>query len=177
MFTPAPIPPLDLDSTEAVWIPVRSGTVFVEPGRGLVRAATAPIEAPEAFLGVLDGLAVYALDLHETSDEADLEPVHLRKLFGRIPDEEWVVAGRAEQIVNYDRTHVYCGRCATPTETNPHDRGKVCPSCKHMAFPRLSPAMIVLVEKGDQALLAWGRQFPGRFLSTHACLLVPRGSI
>ena len=84
MFVPAPLPPPDLDSTEAVWIPVRSGTVFVEPGAGLVRAAEAPIDAPNAFLGVLDGLAVYAIDLHDISEEADLDPVHLRKLFGRI---------------------------------------------------------------------------------------------
>ena len=107
MFTPAPNPPADLAQSESVWVPVRSGTVFVEPGAGLVRSDAAPIEAPHLFLGVLDGSAVYAIDLHDTSDEADLEPVHLRKLFGRIPDEEWVVAGRAEQIVNYERTHVY----------------------------------------------------------------------
>ena len=146
MFTPAPNPPADLDPSENMWVPVRSGTVFVEPGAGLVRSEQAPIEAPTFFLGVMDGAGVYAIDLHEGSDEGDLEPVHLRKLYGRIPDEEWVIAGRAEQIVNYERTHIYCGRCATPTETNPHDRGKVCPNCGHMAFPRLSPAMIVLVE-------------------------------
>ncbi len=132
-----------------MWVPVRSGTVFVEPGAGLVQSEQAPIEAPTFFLGVMDGAGVYAVDLHESSDEGDLEPVHLRKLYGRIPDEEWVVAGRAEQIVNYERTHIYCGRCATPPETNSHDRGKVCPNCGHMAFPRLSPAMIVLVENGD----------------------------
>ena len=100
MFTPAPNPPADLDQSGAVWVPVRSGTAFVEPGAGLVRGEQAPIEAPTFFLGMLDGTPVYAVDLHESSDEADLEPVHLRKLYGRIPDEEWVVAGRAEQIVN-----------------------------------------------------------------------------
>ena len=46
-----------------------------------------------------------------------------------------------------------------------------------MAFPRLSPAMIVLVEKGDQALLAWGRQFPGRFFSTLAGFVEPGESL
>ena len=177
MFTPAPNPTADLDQSESIWIPIRSGTVFVEPGGGLVRDQVAPVEAPNLFLGVLDDTAVYALDLHDISDEGDLEPVHLRKLYGRIPDEEWVVAGRAEQIVNYERTHVYCGRCGTPTETNSHDRGKVCPKCKHMAFPRLSPAMIVLVEKDDQALLAWGRQFPGRFFSTLAGFVEPGESL
>ena len=46
-----------------------------------------------------------------------------------------------------------------------------------MAFPRLSPAMIVLVEKDDQALLAWGRQFPGRFFSTLAGFVEPGESL
>ena len=46
-----------------------------------------------------------------------------------------------------------------------------------MAFPRLSPAMIVLVEKEDQVLLAWGRQFPGRFFSTLAGFVEPGESL
>ena len=149
----------------------------MEPGGGLVKSSEQPVAAPTTFLGSLDGYGVYAIDLHDTSEEGDLEPVNLRKLYGRIPDEEWVVCGRAEQIVNYDRTHVYCGRCATPTNTNAHDRGKVCPSCKHMAFPRLSPAMIVLVEREDEVLLAWGRQFPGRFFSTLAGFVEPGESL
>ena len=91
MFTPAPNPPADLDPSQNIWVPVRSGTVFVEPGAGLVHSEQAPIEAPTFFLGVMDGAGVYAVDLHESSDEGDLEPVHLRKLYGRIPDEEWVV--------------------------------------------------------------------------------------
>ena len=74
MFTPAPIPPPDLDSNETVWIPVRSGTVFVEPGGGLIRSMGPPIDAPDAFLGVLDGLAVYAICLLYTSDAADDTP-------------------------------------------------------------------------------------------------------
>ena len=118
MFTPSPLPPPDLDETVKVFIPVRSGTIFLEPGaQSLLRSEVAPIDAPESFLGVLDGVGAYSIDLNDSSEEADLEPVHLRKLYGRISDEEWVLAGRAEQIINYERTHQYCGRCGTPTET------------------------------------------------------------
>lgn len=173
-----PNPPAGLPDDPAVWIPIRSGTVFVEPGGGLRRGSD-PGAGGDAhyFLGVLDGLAVWAVDLHDEPDEGDLEPVNLRKLYGRIPDEEWTIAGRAEQIVNYERTHLYCGRCGTPTESNPNDRARVCPSCGHMAFPRLSPAMIVLVEREEEALLAWGRQFPGRFYSTLAGFVEPGESL
>lgn len=189
MFEVLTTPPagVDLDG-EQVWIPVRSGVVFTEPGGGLVRAQAPPVEgSARSFLGMLDGTATWAIDMaaahdHEgraqsTPDEGDLEPVPLRKLFGRVPDEHWVVAGRAEQIVNYERTHRYCGRCATATLSVEADRGRKCPNCGHMAFPRLSPAMIVLVERDDHALLAWGTQFPGRFFSTLAGFVEPGESL
>jgi NAD+ diphosphatase len=178
VFTPLPTPPPDLPTDRTYWVPVRAGTVFVEPGAGLVeRPEPGAGDGEHHFLGVLDGHAVWAVDLTDSSEEGDLEPVHLRQLFGRVPDEHWVIAGRAEQIVNYERTHRFCGRCGTKTVSSPSDRGRVCPDCKHMAFPRLSPAMIVLVEKEDQALLAWGRQFPGRFYSTLAGFVEPGESL
>ncbi len=162
--------------------------MYVEPGNGLFRSAESPApEATPTFLGVLDEVGVWALDLADPIDSAtnaddllgdsDLEPVHLRELYGRIPDEEWQVAGRAEQITHYERTHQFCGRCGSPTHTNPSDRGKLCGKCQHLAFPRLSPAMIVLVERGEEALLAWGRQFPGRFYSALAGFVEPGESL
>ena len=172
MFTPQNQPSDDLNRADNVWIPVSEGVVFIEPEGALCRGAQPPTDSvAPTFLGVLDGVGVWALDLTALgSDKAagDLEPVHLRQLYGRISDEEWQIAGRAEQITHYERTHQFCGRCGAPTKTNPADRGKLCDHCQHLAFPRLSPAMIVLVERGDEALLAWGRQFPGRFFSTLA---------
>ena len=43
-----------------------------------------------------------------------------------------------------------------------------CPSCGLTQYPRISPAIIVLVRKGDQALLARNSLFPGAFFSTLA---------
>ncbi len=178
VFTPLSQPDDHHHDTEAIWIPVRSGNIFVEPGGGLI-TGTEPGAGDGAhhFLGDMAGTPVWAVDMHDSSEEGDLEPVHLRKLYGRIPEQEWIVAGRAEQIINYERTHRFCGRCGSPTTSSPSDRGRVCPECSHMAFPRLSPAMIVLVERGDQALLAWGRQFPGRFFSTLAGFVEPGESL
>ncbi|WP_428119742.1 NAD(+) diphosphatase [Candidatus Poriferisodalis sp.] len=184
MFTVLTQPPPELDMSVKIWIPIRAGTVFAEPGGGLCHRSQAPIgdgSDAGAFLGVLDGIGVWAVDMDPAGepalDEGDLEPVPLRKLYGRIPDEHWQIAGRASQIVEFERTHRYCGRCGTPTQTNVADRGKACPECKHMAFPRLSPAMIVLVERGDEILLAWGRQFPGRFFSALAGFVEPGESL
>lgn len=184
MFIPQPQPSPDLDRSDNLWVPVRAGVVFIEPGGGLCRGAQSPIpEATPLFLGTLDGVGVWALDLAASPDEDvpsisdpaenDFEPVPLRQLYGRLNDEQWQVAGRAEQITHYEHTHRFCGRCGSATETNPADRSKQCPKCHLLAFPRLSPAMIVLVEREDKALLAWGSQFPGRFYSVLAGFVEP----
>lgn len=65
------------------------------------------------------------------------------------------------QLVEWERTHRFCGRCATPTEPAMGERARRCPTCGLLAFPRLAPAIITLIERDDgRALLARGRTFP-----------------
>jgi NAD+ diphosphatase len=64
------------------------------------------------------------------------------------------VAGRAAQVLEWDRAHRFCGVCGTPTEPQPAERSRKCPACGHTAYPRLSPAMMVLVWREGQVLLA-----------------------
>lgn len=98
----------------------------------------------------------------------------LRQAFAVLPETEWMLAGRAAQVLNWDRDHQFCSRCGTATETHGSERARICPSCGLMAFPRLTPAVIMLVERDDgKALLAWGRQFPGRFFSALAGFVEP----
>jgi NAD+ diphosphatase len=93
--------------------------------------------------------------------------VDLRLLWGQVPEVQWTVAGRAVQLVEWGRTHQFCGRCGTPTESAPGERAMRCPSCGLLAFPRLAPAVIVLITKGEEALLARGRAFP---IAMYSCL-------
>jgi NAD+ diphosphatase len=64
------------------------------------------------------------------------------------------VAGRAWQIAHWDDTHRFCGRCGGRVERKSTERAKRCPDCELTTFPRVSPAVIVLVRRGRQALLA-----------------------
>ncbi len=135
-------------------------------------------EAQHILGSLADGTWVYGVDVPQHTDEPDDHLwVPLRQLYGKIDDELWTVAGRAEQIVQWDRTHRFCGRCGTPTESQTQERSRKCPSCGQLAYPRLSPAVITLVTRGEgddeEALLAWGRQFPGRFFSTLAGFVEP----
>lgn len=109
-------------------------------------------------------------------DEAVL--VDLRKAFAVLDEEEWILAGRASQLLSWDRDHRFCSRCGAETVPLAHERARVCERCNYQAFPRLTPAVITLVERDDgQALLAWGRQFPGRFFSALAGFVEPGESL
>jgi NAD+ diphosphatase len=107
------------------------------------------------------------------------ELVDLRAAFGRLNEAEWNLAGRAAQILAWDRDHRHCGRCGSSTEPAADgERARHCSSCRLPAFPRLAPAVIALVERDDgRALLAWGRQFPGRFFSALAGFVEPGESL
>ncbi|HJR25195.1 MAG TPA: NAD(+) diphosphatase [Acidimicrobiales bacterium] len=152
-------------------------TVVVREGQVLVLDAhpddVAP-DAPRHVLGVLDGAACWAIDLDGDGvpDIVDgLLP--LMALHGRVEDVRWTLAGRAVQLVEWDRTHRFCGRCGTPTEEAPRERARRCPSCGLLAFPRLAPAVITLVQRGDEALLAHGRTFPVPMYSCIAGFVEP----
>jgi NAD+ diphosphatase len=78
----------------------------------------------------------------------------LRSLFGNMDPDLLGVAGRACQIAEWARTHRFCGACASPMALAAGERGFKCSHCGHIAYPRISPAMMVLIRKGDSYLMA-----------------------
>jgi NAD+ diphosphatase len=110
------------------------------------------------FLGTLDDRPCWAIGI---DGEPEGAAVPLMGLWGQVDDVTFTVAGRAVQLVEWERTHRFCGRCGTPTEPARGERALRCPACGLLAFPRLAPAIITLVERNDgRALLARGRAFP-----------------
>lgn len=124
-------------------------------------------------LGYLsDGAQRVACYSGELVPELPLPPGYssdtLRNLYAHLGDGWFQLAGRAVQIVTWDATHQYCGRCGGPMETMRHERAKRCPTCGLSNYPRLSPAIIIAVTKetpeGTQLLLARNHRFPpGRY--------------
>lgn len=125
------------------------------------------------FVGVVGGSAWWAVDVpHAAEDPSYGAALDLYGYFGRSSEGEWIAAGRAVQIAEWARTHRFCGRCAAATEPSPGERGMKCPACGLVAYPRLAPAMITLVTRGEagpdqEALLARGTNFP---LPMYSCL-------
>lgn len=128
--------------------------------------APAPTAEGRHFLGRLEGLDCWAIRLAEVP--TGWRGVPLRAAMMQMPAALAGVAGRAAQVLEWDRTHRHCGVCATPTEPKAGERARVCPACGHTAYPRLSPAMMALVwrmhQGGPQLLLARAPHFaPGMY--------------
>jgi NAD+ diphosphatase len=116
------------------------------------------------FIGLVDGVSWWAVDA-PPDDRSDGDAIDLRSFFGAVTTPEWFAAGRAAQIVHWTRTHRFCGSCGESTVQLVRDRGLRCPNCELVSYPRVSPAMIVLVTRGapgpdQEVLLAKGVRFP-----------------
>lgn len=114
----------------------------------------------EHYLGRLDNCHCYAVEVIEGTGPPEVMAFEgLRQVYGRLDEDLFWVAARAVQIVDWDRTHKFCGRCGIQLRTSLTERTKECPECGLLHFPRLAPAIIVLVERGHELLLARSRHF------------------
>jgi len=104
------------------------------------------------YLGRLDELDCWALKLEAVP--AGWRGVPLRAAMMGFAAPQMALAGRAAQVLEWDRTHRFCGACGTPTETLGHERARRCPACGTTAYPRISPAMMALVWREGEVLLA-----------------------
>ena len=115
------------------------------------------------YLGTLRGRHCFSAEIApETQAPSGMGWFGLRRLFGQIDETGYALAVRAVQIVEWDRTHQFCGACGTATESRREERVRVCPACSHAAYPRLSPAVMMLVRRGRELLLGRSPHFaPG----------------
>ena len=131
--------------------------------------ARSGVDGVQHYLGRYGGVDCVALTLADDAvPAAPLRVAGLRSLFLRLPEPLLAIAARAFQVVEWDRTHRYCGRCGQPTRDKPGERAKQCLACGYVAYPRVSPAMMVLVTRDREVLLARANRFPGAMYSALA---------
>ena len=127
------------------------------------------------YLGRLTGADCWAAEApaDAAAPPAGMGWEGLRALFTVLDDAHFALAGRAVQLLDWDRSHRYCGRCGTPTEEKPGERTRACPACKFSAYPRIAPAVMALVRREGEILLARGPHFPPGMYSALAGFVEP----
>ena len=130
------------------------------------------------YLGRLGDQDFWVAELPKDAETpAGMSWAGLRTLFSVLDDAHFALAGRALQLMDWDRTHQYCGRCGTPTQPKLNERVRVCPSCKLSAYPRVAPAIMALVRRGREILLARSPHFPAGMYSALAGFVEPGESL
>ncbi|HEX7475951.1 MAG TPA: NAD(+) diphosphatase [Dehalococcoidales bacterium] len=153
-------------------IKVNDDKVSIPYARSVEEFNLSPIRTQ--YLGTLEGQPCYSAEVSaETQEPEGMSFRDLRSLYGALEEDEFLLAGKALQISNWDQTHQYCGRCGLKTETVKGERAKKCPACGFISYPRISPAVITAVLKDNKILLTHYAAFRLRFHSLIAGFVEP----
>jgi NAD+ diphosphatase len=126
------------------------------------------------FMGMYRDTPCFAV---EVARDEEHQFAGLRSIFGKTTNLMLAMAGRAQQICEWYRSHRYCGKCGGRAVQQSNDRAMLCQQCGIYSYPRLSPSIIVLVHRGDEVLLARNHRFPEGMYSTLAGFVEPGESI
>jgi NAD+ diphosphatase len=152
---------------------------FLWPDAPLVRGAE---DGSLVLLGWFRGARCVLVDL--PADRAAEAPAgtafeELRPLAPVLGAEEAGLLAYARALSIWRTRHRHCGVCGAPTRATRAGHTLQCsrPSCAQEFFPRLDPAIIVLVSDGERALLGRQPSWPPRRYSTIAGFVEPGESL
>lgn len=103
----------------------------------------------------------------------------LRPLFGALSAEDTVILTCARAFSVWRARQLHCGVCGSPTEPRQAGHALRCTSstCGADFFPRIDPAVIVIVHDGQKALLGRQASWPKGRYSALAGFLEPGESL
>jgi NAD+ diphosphatase len=135
--------------------------VTVEGTRGLLIGATAVV-----FLGLIDEVAHFAADFSTCDDPPLKEYGQFRDLRGigqLLAHREGALLVYARATIQWHARHQFCGVCGGPTVSREAGHMRECTTadCATQHFPRLDPAVIMLVHDGGDRLI-WAAKSTGR---------------
>ncbi|HSF65335.1 MAG TPA: NAD(+) diphosphatase [Paracoccaceae bacterium] len=167
--------PLIVAGAAAGWLP--AGHPALAPGGDPV------------FLGLDDGVARFAQDISDWSPEAGAEAVQagfydpseqrhpalpddhafaeLRGAMLRLTPRDAELVATAKALLQWHRSHRFCSQCGAPSDMAQAGWQRRCPACGASHFPRTDPVVIMLVTRGNRALI--GRS-PGWPEGMYSCL-------
>lgn len=183
-FIPCILPP-DSQTSKAWWFIYSGYKLLVNNSSN--EAVILVTEMPETLgvditrrlcFGTFQGLPCYAAEGKlKGEDQGPVAFQELRTLFDRLEDGFFEMALTALHLIEWDKTYQFCSKCRGELKHRKDIRAKECEKCGRLEFPRLSPAIIVLIEKGDTFLLARSPRFAGAFFSVLAGFVEPGESL
>ena len=134
------------------------------------------------FLGKFRDRPAFAFGMIETGDAPyqNIGEFHdLRYLGSVLPADEANLVAHARALVLWHRLQKYCGCCGSPSKADSGGNSRICadPECATVFFPRVDPAIIVLVRRGDRCLLGRQPSWPEGRYSTIAGFVEPGESL
>jgi NAD+ diphosphatase len=180
-YIPAYLPPQAMN--ESAWALIfvnnkillkKAGDLFSIPEINELEAIL-PGGEKLTYIGEFEDHDCYCGKLNETvvlPENLDLaDRINITKLTG--DSELFILAGAASQILHWIDHNQYCGCCGHKTADKEDERAKICPNCGNTIYPRISPATITAIFRGDQILLAHNRNFRANLYSLIAGFAEP----
>lgn len=159
---------METSASVACYIPIHNNKLlcsaagFWQPLPQEIFASLSLTILSQHFVGKIDAGTCWVVEVDQLTDPEAIEDrlggeyiwLGLRSQLGTINEDQFLLAGRALQIVQWHRDHRFCGRCGQPTRDHVDERAKLCSTCELHFYPRLSPCIITLVTRGNECLLA-----------------------
>lgn len=165
-FTPSYAPMAAAD--EKAWLfLLDAGSLAVDPETGQVpclrpeQAASLTSDGLYTF-GVLEEHPCCCGTLREETTGQGLSRLNLRKYFHSAGEDFRLALSTARHLADLHANFGFCGRCGIATRPVEGEHARICPACGLTAYPRISPAVIMSVTRGDEILLARGVRFPNK---------------
>jgi NAD+ diphosphatase len=145
------------------WEPVESWRESIDAGATVI------------FLGIGEGRAHFALDATGAAllPPAGAESIDIRTLAPRLAVGEAAILAEARALVDWHARHRFCAQCGSPTQLAAAGWVRRCPACGASHFPRTDPVVIMIVVRGERALLGRNRRRPGGRFSCLAGFVEP----
>src|SRR5215831_19916864 len=142
----------------------------VAPWRGRIEAGAMLI-----FLGIGDGCARFAIDATGVEAPPDIgtELIDVRALAPTIAQGEAALLAEARSLLDWHARHRFCAQCGSPSQVVSAGWVRLCPDCRASHFPRTDPVVIMLVVRGERALLGRNRRRAGARFSCLAGFVEP----
>jgi NAD+ diphosphatase len=118
------------------------------------------IRVPPVFLGQLEGVAHFAIDISQLGDPQ--HELHLdeawrfedaRTAASQLSPAETGMLAQSRSQVDWHRRHQFCSVCGERTAQSRGGHVRQCPACKAEHFPRTDPVAIMVISDGDRCLM------------------------